>query len=123
MNKIWKPIRWLIINGAMGYLLYLGLWGGSNAALNIALFVTWATIFLSVFYPAAIEKASIEDCQKLTRSVPAWLDLTFDLVVCCAFASQGRFITASFWLIQMLCLQYSFYRVAEKIKEAATKQS
>ena len=116
-----NPFKWLAYNTpfALGiaYLInnqgpYLG------QVENVVLAVTWVTIAITPFLLSDIAiNAAVE--KKQSRSVPAWVDVTFDVCVFASFAWLGWMITAFFYAAHIVLGTGFWGKVEEGIIEQA----
>lgn len=94
-----RRIYWLMMNGLMVASGIYGLFYGLEWAKNIFLFLTWATVVLSIL--CACCKETRLAARAKGRSIPAWLSVGVDIAIAIALASVGRFVLAAAVLIQI----------------------
>lgn len=114
MKKIYKAIRWIILNAALAYFGYIGLIGGQAWAKNIFLFGIWAHAILlmivAVFSEVKDSKGNTikHYCQNIGLPVPLWANAAYDLATASLLAAFGYFEAASVCIIQMLIVSALF---------------
>jgi len=95
-----------VLNSAMTACAVLGLFYGTQWALNIMLFMVWVSCVAGTL--AMLCKDAKLKSREKGRSVPAWLAISNDIVVLALLVSVGRFITATAQLWAMAC-EYNIY--------------
>ena len=117
-NKILLVCKWIFFNLLFFIFGIFGLYFKVEWALNIFLFFLWVTVitgFMS-FIPDVRKKI-----QERGRSVPEWMSITVDIILVCMLASVGRFVSATFWFIQISLEKYGFDTPVEEEKKEETK--
>ncbi len=105
-----KVLKWAAINGFIFYCLCFGLFNEVEGLINIAIFAIWVTIVASPFYT---NKDVIKRMAERGRSVPSWVDISFDMSVILVLCYHGWFITSAF-LLMSTALQQNGWDESEK---------
>ena len=112
MNKVAK---WGIFNGAFLVLMYLAYTIECVGAYNMLMFFSWLLIISTLFLlNKDVQMALIE--KRITRSVPQWVNVSFDILVISVFSWFGNFFTAIGWFVHLL-IQESYFKNVEQIKD------
>jgi hypothetical protein len=109
-----KKIKWVAINGLFAAGIYFGFYEGIEGAKNVTMLIAWATIVMSFSY---LTDAVKESFKKSERSMPASVNVIYDLAVACAFAWFGAWVTAAFWLLHLV-MQEAAWDEAKKTHNA-----
>lgn len=125
-----NTIRWCIYNFPfIGLQIWSLIFNGPHWALNIVSFITWIWLILSGFYAISMllmdTFLSEEDRQKLIsqiknknfRSVPSWLNTTFDWSVTCIFIGAGHWVLGIAYFIHYVLLEITIFIAKSFIKE------
>jgi hypothetical protein len=100
MKKLLKMFRWGAINSFFFIMLLGGLFYHYEWSLNIAQFMLWLTVTVSIIL--TIGKSFIPKDKLPIRSIPQSADNAFDTIIVLILASQGWFWSAGFWLLQLV---------------------
>ena len=104
-----KIIRYILINGSFVVLMYIAFVMKIPSVENILLFFTWIAIIMS---PFLLDENVIKKIHKEGKSVPRWLDVSYDICYASVFVAYDHWITGSFWILHMfICIA-----VFEKVK-------
>ncbi len=101
MKKIIAWIRWLLLNGGVGYIIYLALFNNISWANNLIIFYSNIQVVLAIIggiYYANHKEESRQLSEK--KLVPVKFDILYDFVVGLLFASFGWYYIATIWVIQ-----------------------
>lgn len=110
MNKIGRLIWWAAQQAAVAALLWYGVVKGVEGAAKCVLVFFW---FMNISALFATTDDVVESLRKRGRSVPAELDMAWDLVVVGTLVWNGWLWTGVFFLIAMSCMQAGWSK-AEK---------
>lgn len=78
--NIWKRrMMYVLMNGTFLIMLMIAILQESEGAKNVALFMAWGMAIIS---PFSVADDCVKHLAKHGRSMPAWLDISFDLFVC-----------------------------------------
>ena len=89
MKRFNRIITWLIMNGGMGYALYLTT-QGNEVASNIVKFATIVGFVVSIIVLCGFKEAR-KSCQKQGPSMPLPVNIIYDMVFACTLAGMGWF--------------------------------
>jgi hypothetical protein len=110
MNATNRYLMWWLLNGLFVLGLYHGYVEQNEGAERVVYFIAWANIIVSFFY---LNETMLKAMEGKRRSVPMWLNTSFDIAVACFFAWHGLWVVAAFWFIH-LCLQEGMWAELEK---------
>ena len=111
-----KRIKWILVNGAMGYLIYCALVLENGWAINLSQFAIWIFFVGSLLLVVSLTS---EDAVKklrekeISRSVPHWLDALYDLIIIAFLVAYGWTFYGFLWLIQMICVAVAYAKAEE----------
>lgn len=105
-----RLIRYIITNAAFAVCLWFGIIEGISGAANVALFIAWIAIVTSLF---ACSKDVIEKLAQRGRTVPMWIDQSFDLMVVAFLVWHGWWATAIGYVIHMGSLAVAYDRASK----------
>ena len=97
--KLYRFLRWFTINAIFIWLMYEALYNKTSWAENVVMFAAHIVFILQML--GAIGATSDKIKTKPTKSVPQWLDHTYDIIVTLVFAGFGWFYYATLWFIQI----------------------
>lgn len=97
-----RVLKWVIFNGAFLFLIYAGLFNDIKGAENVVTLFAWIAIIASFF---TLHDPIADAVRKKGRPVPAWLDITLDILIVAAFAWSGALITGAFLFIRMILIE------------------
>lgn len=106
-----KLIKWFTINGMFAGLIYAGYVMGIEGAENVALFFAWVNIIFSFFL---LHDEVIKKIKEKGRTVPAWLNATYNIAIATTFTWFGAWITGAFWIVRLLLLDGAYQKAAEQ---------
>lgn len=98
MNRL---IKWFALNTIFALCLYFGLYENIDGARNVAIFIAWFCFSVSLF---ALHEDVINSIKSKGRSVPVFVDVTFDLSVIFALVWSGWIITAIAYVIHAMII-------------------
>ena len=101
-NKYMKAAIWIVLNAAMGYSAYWWLYLGNEFVGNALSFYLWINLIISVGWYALSTKIKPDD-EIISRSVPAWIAVTFDFSLMLFLAAYSHYVLASVVFVQ--CVQ------------------
>jgi hypothetical protein len=101
MKKFRRAVMWMMCNGVLLYLAFLGLLREVAWAENIVLFVVYTMTVFMCF--VAYHPPTRKEIRKKGRSVPWWLSVLSDLCLLFMLVSVGRFFTGAVLVWQMMC--------------------
>lgn len=93
-----RVLKWFVINGLFVACMYLGFYEQHEGAYNVAMFMAWIAIVLS---PLMLMGDVLKAMNKKGRSMPAWISISFDIMVVLAFVWFGALVTAIFYAIHI----------------------
>ena len=114
--KIWKILRYIILNALFGGVIYYGFFENVSGARNVALFWGWVVALLGTFVWIVILVAREKMAEGIAQasfdngslgsvgSVPAWIDVVYDICVLAVFVWFGHYILGIFYFLQILGL-------------------
>lgn len=105
-----KILKWFLINGIYAALVYFGLYENNAGALNVALFISWFTIIASFLL---LSDESTKLLSKEGRAMPAWINVSFDLMIIGAFVWDGWWILSIFLMLSTLLTESVWIKVKE----------
>lgn len=108
-----KALKWLAVNGLMAGMIYLWLVQGVDGAGYVVRFVTWLS-FVVVLIVFSTYLSGARD-ESLTPSVPALVDVTYDVGVLLAFVWTGHIGLAVVYTITSVLQHSIFNMTAEHI--------
>lgn len=94
-----KIIKWIVVNVMLSASIYYGLYQEVDGAANIAYFLAWFTVAVSLL---ALSDEHIKELRKEGRAAPAWLDGVIDICITLSFVWAGAIGTGIFYA--MACL-------------------
>lgn len=103
-----RGINWVIANGLMATVLWLGGYRDVVWAKNVFLFMVWVTFFLSI--ACLIAKEARQKLFDKGPSVPTRVAATYDTLVVLAIAALGWFFLATIYAIAS-CVEYIIFAV------------
>lgn len=110
-----RLLKWAAFNAAFGAVLWFGFVEGLAGAQNIGLFLAWVNVILSfVMFTEPIQ----EKLAAKGRTVPAWLNGTFDFSVALFFCWFGAWVTAVAWFIHWMVQEAAWLKALEKRSNA-----
>lgn len=98
--KAQKWIKWLMVNAAFAVVAYYGLFKGVGGAANVVQLYVWFVFILSLFLLSDDFVRSVQKKNGLPL-VPAWLDVSFDILVVVALAWSGWMWSAAAYLMHI----------------------
>ena len=107
MKKLWRVVKWVLLNGAMCYAFYNAMILGSEISANIIKFVIWVCFVMAVILQCVDEDAKSK-IKKVGPSVPNGVNLTYGVAYACGLAAYGWFGYATLEIITALLLLNSF---------------
>lgn len=122
MKKLFKAVRWFLINGLFASGIYFGFFQGVDGAANT---ITFFTAILFLFSLLAPHQNMVEAMVKndYQMPVPRILDVLFDVGVIIAFSWSGHFVLATMYSIHIFCMALTYDKFqAEKIKQQIEQQ-
>lgn len=105
MKGLTRVLKWFLFNGLFGLAIYYGFYIGNENAARVAIFIAWVAAILSL---CCLSDDIREALRKKGRSVPAPIDVTFDLLVVLAFVWHGAVATGVAYLVHLLMLNGSY---------------
>lgn len=115
-----KVLKWLAVNGLMAGMIYLWLVQGVDGAGYVVRFVTWLSFVVTLVVFSA-HLAGMRD-ESLTPSVPALVDVTYDVGVLLAFVWAGHIGLAVVYTITSV-LQHSVFNMTEEYIDGKRRSS
>jgi len=109
-SETMKLLRWILMNATFAILIYFGFFGEIEGAYNTALFIAWVIIIMSFFLLSDDAIKRLKE-NEIKRSVPNWVDITFDITVSLVFAWFGAWLTAAFYFVHMLIQQDAWDKI------------
>ena len=104
LERITRVITWLINNSITWALAISGLVLKVSWALRVWVFLLWLSIFM--FTLMNIHKTNCKEkhleYKDLKLAVPAWIDVTLDVLMGCLMAAFGHWFYAALVVVQML---------------------
>lgn len=107
---------WLVVNSIFATAIYFGLYEGVKGAENIAQFIAWLTIVASFLLTTDVA-VTLRVTKGIPFSVPAIVDIIFDISVVTAFVWFGWFWTAAFYSVHIVLLYDFRVTVEARLKE------
>lgn len=95
-------MKYLVLNGIIAALLWLGLVEGIQGAQNLGIFAIWVLSILSLFFGA--EDVAKGVAAKGGFGAPYWFDVLWDLSVLSLLVWHGWYITGGAYVIHMLMI-------------------
>jgi len=92
-------LSYLVLNGIVATLLWLGLVEGIEGAQNLGLFAVWVISVASLF--CGTKEMASAVVKKGGFSAPYWFDVTFDVFIVGLLAWHSCYWTASAYLFHM----------------------
>lgn len=113
MKKAKQAFYWFLANGAFAAGMYLAYFKGIKNAESVVIFYTWALAIISLAYTSddVIQKIR----ERGGRSVPAPIDVTFDIAVITTFVWFGAIATGAAYLVYTLLHNAAFTKAAREI--------
>lgn len=112
MKKIKRAAMWAANNAAFGYLLWLATFRKVEGAENVVVFWTW---FLTIVSFAYLTDGVLSKMAEIGPTVPAAIDVAFDLAVICTMVWYGWSITGMAYMLHFVLLRCA-WSLAEKKK-------
>ena len=84
------------MNGFFAVAMYFGFFQEVEAAENLAIWIAWLTIVLTLFLT---NDGVIEEIKKKGRSAPKWANISFDICATATLMYGGWWVTAFFYMI------------------------
>jgi len=109
-----KKIKWWLLNIVFAIAIYLGFIDGIDGAKNIAYFIAWSSIVLSLFM---FSDEVIDKMAKEKRSVPSWASALYDLSVTAVFVWFGAWVTGLFYLIHFVIIEAAWSKSEKTVSE------
>jgi hypothetical protein len=120
MKRLAKVVRWFVLNGVFAAAGVAGIFYHINPAMNVFLFIAWATSILSGIMLVCVlagehvigqgvvgNTSEVQGLAKmfsdLQRSVPAWFGMSFDFGILGLIVMNGHYILGFFYLFHMFC--------------------
>lgn len=99
-----RKFEWFLINGLFAFVAYCAFVYENTGAQRVLIFWTWVnTIGLSI---VSRKDEGRKQMRALGRSVPRWLDLSYDFAFTAAFIYFGYWITGIAYFLHILLLIY-----------------
>lgn len=108
-----RTARFLLVRGAIAWLVIAGFFGGVQGARNLFHFLAW--LLALGFYLELMERRKA-GVTRHARLMPIWVTATFDILVIGALVWTGAFMAAIPWLLLTIFFHAG---VAREQKEAA----
>ena len=105
-----KVLKWVLLNGLFGVAVYFGFIEGHEGAYNAAMFVAWVSIVCSFLLLA---DPVIEKMKETGRTMPAWINISFDAVITITFVWFGAWVTGGFYLLHIALTEAAWSKAAE----------
>jgi len=105
-----KAIRWVLFNGGFSASIYFGAYLEHDGASNVAMFIAWVTIVMSLLLLSDTFIEKIKE-KALKPSVPRWVDVFFDTAVIFSLIYIGWIITGVFYFIHLILAQGSYEKI------------
>ena len=109
-TKIFKFLKWALINCLFLTAVYMGFIEENNGAYNVAMFFAWFSVCVSFLL---LNDAVIKAMSESTRSAPAWANVSFDLIIISIIAYSGSFITAGFFILHTLLTEAAWSKASD----------
>lgn len=106
-----KTFKWFLVNGIFAGFLYLSYSLEIKQAENVLLFFAWINIMLSFLM---LTEAMQKGLKKNGRSVPAIVNIIYDLSVTIIFIWFGAWFTGTFWLIHLFVQETAWAKIEKK---------
>jgi hypothetical protein len=103
MKKVWRVIKWIVLNGAMCYAFYNAMVLGSEISANIIKFVIWVFFVLAMILQCSDAEAKAK-IKKMGPYVPCGVNLTYGVAYACGLAAYGWFGYATLEIITTLLM-------------------
>jgi glycerol-3-phosphate acyltransferase PlsY len=111
MKRIFK---WIAFNGVMAVAVYFGVVKHVEGVERIAYFAAWVAVVMSCFQVAPSIQAAM---AKRGRTVSAWIDVPFDIMIALVFIWDAAWITDSFYFLHMIIQQACWANALKKPEE------
>jgi len=117
-KRIWKTIKYFLINGSFAACIYFWLFKEHNGAGNVSVFYIWFSFIVSLTCLMESVQESLAKKQPM-KSVPIWFDRLFDLSIAALLVYFGHFVLGTAYLIHF----YFLWHCIEKVKEIREKNN
>jgi len=94
-----RKFYWFLMNGLFAAAVYLAYFQRVEGAERVAVFWAWANAVLSLGYCTDKAKALL---KTKSRSVPKWIDISYDLCILAIFVWFGAIATGAAYLFHFI---------------------
>lgn len=105
-----RLLRYVLVNGAFVVCLYYGLVVGVTGAYNIAMFVGWLTVVLSL---GMFADSTAKDYITRKHPVPVWVDHSYDAFIIVFMVWNGIFVLSAGYVLHVIAFEYMRRRSIE----------
>lgn len=106
-----KILRYCLINGLFAAAVYFGVIVGIEGVQNIVKFITWASFIMALLIWAAVNADSVILTKMKGKSVPLWVDSTFDIGITLVLVYAGWIGYAVLYLIHSIIMHSIMHNV------------
>lgn len=122
MDKAKSILKWVLINGTMGWMAYMGAIQGSTGWGRVFLLAFWAHLMWTILISIIAHTLSPKQLRKEYR-VPSWLNASTSMALAGVLAYAGWMATAVFVMLSIVaeetCRDNLKKRYDELVEEAA----
>ena len=118
-NKTRSLISYALINSIFAAALVVWVIDGSFGAANIAMFIAWATVAATpvVILPGVMVATVLKGSH-----IPWCVDVAFDVFVVVCLLISGAFITAGFYMLHAIIVNYTRNEAVRVILKSRLKK-
>ena len=118
-NKTRSLISYALINSIFAAALVVWVIDGSFGAANIAMFIAWATVAATpiVILPGVMVATVLRGSH-----IPWGVDVAFDVFVVVCLLISGAFITAGFYMLHAIIVNYTRNEAVRVILKSRLKK-
>ena len=118
-NKTRSLISYALINSIFAAALVVWVIDGSFGAANIAMFIAWATVAATpiVILPGVMVATVLRGSH-----IPWGVDVAFDVFVVVCLLISGAFITAGFYMLHSIIVNYTRNEAVRVILKSRLKK-
>lgn len=106
-----RAFKWFLYNGLFAAALYFGFVAGVENAQRVALFIVWV---MAIMAPVYLHKDVLAKIKEKGRSVPAWIDVTFDLGVLFTLVWFGAVVSGVAYLFHFILHHAAFGKATQE---------
>jgi len=99
MSKITRRFFWVLINISFAIAFYGGYFKGIEWLANIFKFFFWFNVISTI--SCYLSDDAKNRMREKGRAVPRFVTIFYDLSIIIVLAALGKFVLASFWMLQM----------------------